>query len=121
VRCEVLGCDDALAAVLDEDTTVSIAARTHVRTCVDCRRALARHRSLRADLHRLGRIPVPGERWFASDALVAQVLAGLDHADRATRRVRWISRCAVAAGVAGGVAAGVVAVSRGRRPGLTFG
>jgi hypothetical protein len=121
VRCDVsrsgpLVCDDALAAVLEEDAAIPFAARVHVRGCADCRQALARQRTLQADLHRLGRAPVAGERWLAGDALVAQVLAGLDHHDRSSRRVRWISRCAVAGAVAGGVAAGVVAVSRGRRP-----
>jgi anti-sigma factor RsiW len=117
VRCETaIGCDDALSAVLEEDRVVPFEARAHVRTCARCHRALARHRALRHDLQRLGRAPVPGEFALRGDALVASILAGLDLEDqRASRRARWISSCAVAGAVVGGVAAGFVAVARGRR------
>jgi hypothetical protein len=117
VRCErSLSCDDALAAELDDDRVVPLAARVHVRRCERCRRALARHRTLRTGLQQLGNAPVPGEAVIGADALLAAILAELDAADRrATRRARWIGAGAVAGAVAGGVAAGVVAVTRGRR------
>jgi hypothetical protein len=111
-----LGCDDALAAVLDDDRVQPLAARAHVRDCSRCRRAIERHRALRAGMQRLGGSPVPGEGLVEGEALVAAILAGLDLEDRrATRRARWLGAGAVAGAVAGGVAAGVVAVARGRR------
>jgi hypothetical protein len=117
VRCErSLSCDDALAAELADDRVVPFAARVHVRRCEHCRRALDRHRTLRAGLRQLGTAPVPGEAVIGADTLLAAILAELDLADRrASRRARWISAGAVAGAVAGGVAAGVMAVARGRR------
>jgi hypothetical protein len=122
VRSEaVFGCDDALAAVLDDGGVVPFAARAHVRACARCQRALDRQRTLGGDLHQLGAAPVPGERALVGDGLLASILAGLDLEDRrASRRARWISVGAVAGAVAGGVAAGAVAVARGRRPALTI-
>jgi hypothetical protein len=118
-RADRLSCDDALAAVLDDDVVVALAAQAHVHGCSRCGRAMARHRALRADLQQLGAAPVPGEGRVAGESLLAAILAGLDLEDRrATRRARWIGAGAVAGAVAGGVAAGVVAVTRGRRPAL---
>jgi hypothetical protein len=118
VRAEtILTCEDALVAALDDDGAAVLAAHAHVRSCGRCRHALRGHRTLRDGLRRLGAAPAPGEAGRSDDELVAQILAGLDRADRrAARRTRWSVAGAVVGAVAGGVAAGAVALARGRRP-----
>jgi hypothetical protein len=110
-------CDAAVAlegADRDASGLVSLAARAHLRSCPHCRRELADHHRLRADLHELAPRTAPGELRGLADGLLASILAALDAEDR---RMARRGAYAVAAGLFAAVAlsGAIVALSQRRR------